>query len=425
MVRIKICATAPDMPILCAWTLERAPFGRMVLAALAAAALPVVAGAATPAQDAAQSGLASGVDFYRIFSAQDGNVFFSPYSISEALALLSLGAGGRTQTEILHTLHWNRSPDRLAAAFGAQDTEVEGAARDTMTLSVANGIWYQRGQEPRRTFLEEAQAAFHAEVRVADFAADLPVSQHMINYWVEKKTGGRIPILVPPGTLTPRTRLVLANAIYFKGRWAAPFEKGRTAPKPFYTADGQSVMTPMMWQEAHFKVASADGCDLLELPYAGGALSMVIALPKTRDGLPALEQGLTAAGLSQWFSLLDGAGRHQTLVALPRFKMNFSVELTKALAQLGMVTAFVDREADFSQINGRRDLYVSAALHKAFVDVNEEGTEAAAATGLALHSLAVERAQAFTVDHPFLFVIRCGPTGSVLFLGRVGDPRSS
>ncbi len=390
--------------------------------ALAASA---ASGAGDPAREAAEAGESSGVDFYRIFSAQDGNFVFSPYSISEALALLSLGAGGRTQAEILHTLHWSRPPERLGAAFAAQDAEVEGAARDDLTLSVANGIWYQRGQPPRASFSEAAQAAFHAELRVADFAADLPVAQHMINYWVEKKTAGRIPLLVPPGALTPRTRLVLANAIYFKGRWAAPFEKERTAPKPFYTADGQSVPTPMMWREAHCRTASADGCDLLELPYAGGALSMVIVLPKTRDGLPALEMALTADGLSRWLGLLDAAGARQTDVTLPRFKMNFSVELTKALAQLGMVTAFVERQADFSPINGHRDLYVSAAFHKAFIEVNEEGTEAAAATGFALQSFAVERAQAFTADHPFLFAIRCGSTGSVLFLGRVGDPRSS
>jgi serpin B len=403
-------------------------FGRAALA-LTLGALPgaatVAAGEGLPARDAAESGEATGMDLYRIFSGQDGNVFFSPYSISEALALLSLGAGGRTQAEILRTLHWNRPADRLAAAFGAQDAGVEAAARDSVTLTVANGIWYQRGQAPRAPFTEAAQTAFHAEIRVADFAADLPVSQHMINYWVDRKTGGRIPLLVPPGALTPNTRLVLANAIYFKGRWAAPFAKERTAPKPFHTADGQSVLTPMMWRQGHCRSASADGCDLLELPYAGGALSMVIALPKTRDGLPALEQGLTAAGLSGWLGLLDAAGARQTDVTLPRFTMNFSVELTKALAQLGMVTAFVDREADFSPINGRRDLYVSAAFHKAFVDVNEEGTEAAAATGFGLHSLAVERAQAFNADHPFLFLIRCGSTGSVLFLGRVSDPRSS
>ncbi len=403
-------------------------FGSAALA-FALAGWPVAAsaegGAAGPAREAAETGESSGVDLFRIFSAQDGNFVFSPYSISEALALLSLGAGGRTQAEILHTLHWNRPPDRLGAAFAAQDAGVEGAARDLLTLSVANGIWYQRGQPPRASFSEAAQVSFHAEIRVADFAADLPVSQHMINYWVAKKTDGRIPLLVPPGALTPQTRLVLANAIYFKGRWADPFEKGRTAPKPFYTADGQSVLTPMMWREAHSKTAGADGCDLLELPYAGGALSMVIILPKTRDGLPALEQGLTAAGLSGWLGLLDAAGARQTDVTLPRFTMNFSVELTKALAQLGMVTAFVDRQADFSPINGRRDLYVSAAFHKAFVDVNEEGTEAAAATGFGLRSLAVERAQTFSADHPFLFLIRCGSTGSVLFLGRVSDPRSS
>lgn len=395
-----------------------------IVLALAVATAPGASAAEGPARDAARSGAALGVDLYRILATQEGNVFFSPYSIAEALALLSSGAGGKTQQELLRTLHWTQAPDQMAAAFGAQDLELDHANQAGEILNVANGLWYQRGQPPRAAFLKTAQLDYRADVRIADFSADLPVSSHMINYWVERKTGGKITNLLPPGVLTPFTRLVLANAIYFKGRWQSPFKEARTTPKPFYTPRGGTVPVPTMAQAAHFKSAGADGCDLLELPYAGGGLSMVIVLPKARDGLPALEQGLSAARLSRWLDSLDGAAAAELAVALPRFKMTYSAELTKPLGQLGMVSAFSEHEADLSLIDGRRDLSVSAVLHKAFVDVNEEGTEAAAATGIAVATFSVERSRDFLVDHPFLFLIRDTATGGLLFLGRVADPRS-
>ncbi len=399
--------------------------GAIALALLAAFAGPRGA-AGAEARDAAQSGEAFGIDLYRLLSARDGNVFFSPYSISEALALLSSGADGKTRREVLDTLHWNGAPREMAGAFGAQDLQLDRAAKDGAVLSVANGVWYQRGREPLAAFLQTARQEYRGDVRVADFAADLPVSRNMINYWVRQNTGGKISELLPMGVLTIRTRLVLANAIYFKGRWERPFDASRTRPGPFFAASGQSAMAPMMTRKARFRTAGADGCDLLELPYAGGELSMVILLPQARDGLPALEQRLSAAALSQWLATLDQAGRGELDVTLPRFRTNYSADLTTPLAQLGMKAAFAEGIADFSGIDGRRDLYVSAVVHKAFVDVNEEGTEAAAATGVVMFpTLAVQVSRRFTVDHPFLFLIRDSATGSILFLGRIVDPRAT
>jgi serpin B len=394
--------------------------------ALTLAGAPRAAPAAEgPAREAAESGQALGIDLYRIFSSEDGNFFFSPYSISESLALLGTGAAGKTQAEILRTLHWTGPAEQMAGAFGDQDQQIVHASRDGLTLSVANSLWYQRGQPPRAAFLERAQSDFHVDVRVSDFAADLPVAQHMINYWVEKKTEGRISNLVPPGTLTPRTRMVLANAIYFKGLWASPFKAEETAEKPFYTADGRSVLTATMRQEASFKVAEADGCVLIELPYVGSELAMVIVLPQARDGLPSLELGLMGPTFARWMAAVDAADKVKTELLLPRFKMTYSTELTKALARLGMVTAFVERQADFSAIDGKHDLWVSGALHKAYVEVSEEGTEAAAATGFGMKSLAVVRPRLINVDHPFLFAIRDTASGTVLFLGRIVEPRGS
>jgi serpin B len=397
----------------------------IVLALVSALAGTRGADAAEPsARDAAHAGAALGVDLYRLFSTQDGNVLFSPYSISEALALLSAGTDGKTRQEVLNILHWTRPADQMSKAFGAQDLQLDGASKDGAILSVADSIWYQRGHEPRAAFLKEARQEYRAEVRIADFSADIPVSQRMINSWVERNTGGKILGLLPPGALTPRTRLVLANAIYFKGRWERPFDEHATVPKPFFTTAGRSVMTPMMAQTAQFRTWGTDACDLLELPYAGKKLSMVILLPRAGDGLPALEQRLNSTALSQWLASLDLAGREELAVTLPRFGMTYTAELNKALSQLGMVAAFNPYEADLSRINGGRDLFVSTFLHKAFVDVNEEGTEAAAATGAVVTKLAIMVPRKFPVDHPFLFLIRDTSTGILLFLGRIVDPRT-
>ncbi|HXQ82039.1 MAG TPA: serpin family protein [Opitutaceae bacterium] len=398
--------------------------GAIALALVAALAGPRAGAAQPPAADAAHAGAALGADLYRLFAAREGNIVFSPYSISEALALLSAGAGGKTRQELLDTLHWTLPSDQMAAAFGAQDRQLAGAAGDGAVLSVANGLWYQRGHEPLAAFLQAARQSYGAEVRIADFSADLPVSRHMINTWVERKTGGKITDLLPADALTPRTRLVLANAVYFKGRWERPFDAQRTVPAAFFTAAGESVMAPTMARTAQFRTRRADGCDLLDLPYAGGRLSMVIVLPEARDGLPALEEHLSAAGLSLWLESLDQAAPAELGVTLPRFKMAFAAELTKALSRLGLATAFVPGAADFSPINGRNDLYVSNVLHKAFIDVNEEGTEAAAATGVVVVKSAAVLPRKFLVDHPFLFLIRDASTGSLLFLGRIVDPRT-
>ena len=379
---------------------------------------------ATPAADAAHAGAAFGVDLYRLFAAREGNIFFSPYSISEALALLSAGAGGKTRQELLDTLHWTLPSDQMAAAFGAQDRQLAGAAGDGAVLSVANGLWYQRGHEPLAAFLQAARQSYGAEVRIADFSADLPVSRHMINTGSGKEdrredhrfAAGRRPDAAHSSGAGQRSLLqgLLAER---------PFDAQRTAPRRSSPRPGESVGRFHDGPDRAIQDASADGCDLLELPYAGGELSMVILLPRTRDGLPDLEQHLSAAGLSLWLAALDKAAPAELEVALPRFKMSYSAELTGPLQRLGMATPFAEGIADFSGINGRRDLYVSAVVHRAFVDVNEEGTEAAAATGIVVTSLAVQVARYFTVDHPFLFLIRDASTGSILFLGRIVDPQ--
>jgi serpin B len=402
-------------------------FFRTCAAALALAAGPAARRAAADAefesQQAAKAGTALGVDLYHSLASGDGNVVYSPYSISEMLALLSAGAAGKTRDELLGALHWVQPTGSLAGAFREQDDLLGRAAVDGAILNVANGLWYQDGNPPNRVFLATARDDFRSEVRGVDFLTSAPVVRLEINAWVDSKTAGKITNLIPESALGPRTRLALANAVYFKGKWEHPFKADRTAPGPFFVAPGRSVMTPQMSETDGFKVASGPACELLELPYLG-RLSMVILLPDARDGLPALEQGLSASSLATWLASLDSSRPQHTHVTLPKFRIEYSVGLVDALRRAGVVEAFDPLGADFSGISGKpHDLHVSAVLHKAFVDVNEEGTEAAAATTVVMQSFAVEMSREFRVDHPFLFLIRDNTTGSLLFLGRVADPR--
>lgn len=406
----------------CKGTLSTVP--SLAMAATLAAPFTMVAQDGEGRQ-AAQAGEALGVGLYRSLASSEGNIVFSPYSISEMLALLSEGAGGKTKQELLQSLHWEQPPDRMAPAFEAQDRQLGRTDHGDGELLVSNGLWFQRGGEPRQEFLSVAQVAYGAEIRGADFVANGPAALDEINSWVSLKTRGKIAELFPPGSLNSATRIALVNAVYFKGKWEHPFDARRTASRPFFISPGSSVMVAQMNETQALKAVSIDGSDILELPYLGGGLSMVILLPNSNDGLPALERSLGAnpSSLLEWLASLDFAKEESIRVELPRFKMTYSVELTQALRQSGVTSAFDPQVADFSQIDGARDLHVSTVRHKAFIDVNEEGTEAAAATSAGMSALGIRRVREFTADHPFLFLIRDNAAGSLLFLGRVLDPR--
>jgi serpin B len=409
-------------------------FGRLQIGLsqclLAYALIAIIFPPAALAQDneslqASRAVEALGMDLYRSFAPNGGNIVFSPYSISETLGLLSEGADGKTRKELVQALHWNQPPESLAGAFKAQDRQLDLSGQGEITLLVANGLWYQGGGEPRHAFIQSAQEAYGAEVRNADFIGNASAVEREINSWVELKTRGKITDLLPAGALGAATRLALVNAVYFKGKWEHPFEANRTASRQFFLLPGSSVMVPQMNETAELKVVSIPGADILELPYQGGALSMVLLLPGATDGLPSLEQSMTRnpASLLEWLASLDFSNRESVRVSLPRFKMTYEVDLTGALRQVGVSAAFDPHGADFSAIDGMRDLHVSTVLHKAFIDVSEMGTEAAAATFGGMATLGIRRSHEFNADHPFLFLIRDNTSGSVLFLGRVVDPR--
>jgi serpin B len=362
-------------------------------------------------------------DLYAHLAGEKGNLFFSPYSISTALAMTYAGAREQTATEMAQTLHFPLNQQELHPAFARLLKEMDGKNKNRpFEMHVANALWGQKGYGFLKEFLEVTKANYGAGLREVDFVKDADSARLTINRWVEEQTNDKVKDLIGPRILDADTRLVLTNAIYYKAPWQTPFSEGRTQSEQFQVAADQKVMTPTMHLASDFKYLDGGNFQMLDMPYKGHDQSMVVLLPKKADSLAELEKTLTAQNLESW--LTKGRER-QVEVALPKFKFTQAFELNKKLAAMGMPLAFSDK-ADFSGIDGRKDLYISNVIHKAFVDVHEKGTEAAAATavGIAKLSAPPQPAVKFQADHPFVFVIRDNGTGSILFLGRVVNPQA-
>ena len=376
---------------------------------------------------AAQGNNAFGLELYAKLKGdenverQDGNLFFSPYSISTALAMTYAGARGETEKQMAETLHFSLGQERLHAALGALEDRLNaGGKRRTYQLAVANALWGQKGYGFREEFLTLVKDSYGAGLRQVDFAGETEKTRSTINKWVQKQTKDKIKDLIRPGVLDALTRLVLTNAIYFKGDWASKFKEENTRDAPFYVSKKQTQEVPMMYQKGRFNYVEEEEVLILELPYKGEDLSMVVLLPKKVDGLAELEESLTAKQLEEWLGKLH---RCEVAVYVPKFKMTSEFSLAKMLAGMGMGDAFSLPPADFSGMTGKKDLFISHVLHKAFVEVNEEGTEAAAATAVVMELEAAMPVPVFRADHPFVFIIRDNRTGGILFMGRVMNPQ--
>ncbi len=360
------------------------------------------------------------LDIYAKLKEQEGNLFFSPFSISTALAMTYAGARGETAQQMERVLHFELEQERLHGAFKAQVEDLNARQeRGSYQLSVASSLWGQKGYGFLDEFLKLTRENYGAGLRQVDFETDLEGARQRINGWVEGETRGKIKDLIPRGLLNELTRLVLTNAIYFKARWACTFDEEATREKPFTLLDGKKVNVPMMRQTDRFGYGEYAELKVLELPYVRHELSMVVMLPAAVDGLPKLEKALDIQDLNGWLKELRST---RVEVEMPRFRITSKFSLGGALQSMGMTDAFSPRRADLSGMNGRRDLFIQAALHKAYVDVDEQGTEAAAATGIVAGITAappVQRPKQFHADHPFLFLIRDNRSGTILFLGRV------
>ena len=389
--------------------------------ALAAALVPCLASGAPP--EVVSGNTAFAFDLYAQMRAQAGNLFFSPYSISTALAMTYGGARGDTAAQMSKALHFEVSATELPPAFAALQAGLNDIqAKGKVKLAVANSLWPQKGYDFLPTYLELCKTSYGVNITPVDFAGATESARKAINQWVEDKTNQKITELFKPGVLDSLTRLVLVNAIYFKGDWASQFDKARTRVEPFSVSGDKKVDASMMnAQKKKYRYAETPDLQVVELPYAGNDLSMVILLPRAVDGLPALERLLDAARFGEWTKSLRPC---EVVLTLPKFKATSEFSLNQTLSPLGMTDAFSGK-ADFSGMNGRKDLYISAVVHKAFVDVNEEGTEAAAATGVVISRKSMSIPQkpvVFRADHPFLFFIRENKSGGILFMGRIVNP---
>lgn len=412
-----------------------ASFVILILAATVISVLPQTprSFASSPGTSAVvDANTAFAIDLYQQLKTQPGNLFFSPYSISSALAMTYAGARGQTESEMAKVLHFDPGQTNVHSDFRVLTDRINNLQRiNRIKLLTANSLWYQHDYRFTDTFMNLVQRDYHAEVRPVDFAKAPDAAVNDINSWVDQKTDGKIQNVVQG--LDPSTRLVLCNAIYFKGKWEIQFDPGKTKPAPFYVSSNETVTVPMMSIEDSFKTVQIDdpSLGLLELPYVGNDLSMVILLPGNVTGamgeisgmkptsLSDLEGKLTPENLRSWLAALDRAPWEREPVSIPRFTTAQSFNLTDTLKSMGMPSAFGDT-ADFSGMDGGTNLYISDVFHKAYVEVNEEGTEAAAATTVSVVQAA--DAFSFTADHPFIFLIRDKGSGTILFLGRIVDP---
>lgn len=366
------------------------------------------------------------IDLYSRLSATGGTLFFSPISIETAMAMTYAGARGRTAQQMAKVLHLPADQESMHTDLGGFLRELNtGETTDPSVgfqLSVANAIWGQKGLGFRPAFVKLLKADYGAGLREVDFEADPEGARKTINHWVAEETRDKISNLIGSGALNPKTRLVLTDAIYFKGRWVSQFEKQATKNEPFHVAANRQELVPMMHRIGTYGYMEDDSLQVLKLRYVGNELSMIILLPRQIAGLADLEKTLSLEKLATWLSRLHD---RQVDVATPRFKITAQFELNSTLQAMGMSDAFGSK-ADFAGMTDKPDLAISKVIHKAFVDVNEEGSEAAAATGVTMRPLAIMRPTppvVFRADHPFVFLIRHERSGAILFMGRLAQPQ--
>lgn len=365
------------------------------------------------------------LDLYQELAGDSGeNLFLSPYSVSTALAMTYAGARGNTAAQMAQTLHFPFSAEEFHPAMGGVICQINDPAREGYTLNVANRLWGQQGYPFLPEFLGTVEDHYSAGLEELDFIGSPEPSRATINQWVEDQTNNKIQNLLPQGSITPDTRLVLTNAIYFLGDWKYQFDPKSTSDAPFFVSPQESITLPLMQRFAELRYGDYDGVQVVELPYQNEELSLVAFLPDDIGGLPAFEAALTPELLDTY---LDGLVTDGVSVWLPRFEMTSQFALGGTLSAMGMTDAFDPLAADFSGINGGRDLFISSVVHKAFIQLDEKGTEAAAATGVVVGVTSVDPdpIPEFRADHPFCFLIRDNLTESILFLGRVVAPEAS
>jgi len=397
------------------------------------AAAPPLPHARTPPQGP-QSFAADNNEFsvmlYGQLRQRPGNLFFSPFSIRTALGMTHAGARGETAMQMQKVLCISSSDEAPDAALAETVRRLNAAGGGEYTMAVANSLWGQRGAPLQPAFLDLITQCYSGTMNLVDFHRGAEAARVMMNQWVEDTTRQKIRELIPPGGVDADTRLVLVNAVYFKGIWVQQFAKAATRDALFHLEGGGTVQAPMMHQQQDVRYVHSSGYQAVDLSYRGVDVSLLVLLPDRKDGLRNLEETLSASMLRDCVAHMD---THEVELFLPRFKISWgTVDARDQLTALGMPLAFERFRADFSGINGREpphedSLFISAVFHKAIVEMNEEGTEAAAATAVMMPQPGCRpaippRVPLFRADHPFLFAIRDRKSGAILFLGRMADP---
>lgn len=352
-------------------------------------------------------------------NSQGNNVFFSPFSVSMALGMTYAGARGETERQMEKVMHFNLPQDDLHIAFSLLSERVNASEGKGYKLNIANALWGQKDYPFLNSFLDLANTHYGGGFNVVDFINNPEGSREVINRWVENKTNDKIKNLLQQRDITPLTRLVLTNAIYFKGDWAKKFNKDDTRAEDFYVNPDYAVSVSMMRQTGNFRYASVDGVQALEMPYIGKELSMVILLPQA--GNEKFSSLFTPDLLN---NILNTMAEQQVTVSFPKFKFQTRYGLADMLSEMGMPDAFDLPPADFSGMTGRMDLYITKVIHQAVIEVNEEGSEAAGATAVIMGTKSSPKIFEFKANRPFIFLIRHNTSGSILFLGRLTNPAS-
>lgn len=364
------------------------------------------------------------IDLYHQLAATQGNLFFSPFSVSESLAMTWAGARDETEEQMAKTLHFDLPENQIHPTFSAIDRAIahhghysEGAPHEGSHVTLVNALWGQQGYPFAAPFLDTLMQNYGAEARVVDFSGAPERERALINDWMAEHTGGRVEEVLSPGSITGATRLVLGNAVHFNAAWKTPFDPSNTRFARFTRRNGSTIDVPTMTATQNLNYGEGHDYAAVQLPYEDGELSMVLLLP-SQGALDTVEASLTTERLA---AILESLELRSVALTLPCFKIESSLDLHEPLARLGMPLAFTDA-ANFSGINGKGGLSLSTVVHQAFVDVDEAGTEAAAATTVGFTTTAAHLPAEIHFDRPYLFLIRDSTTGTILFLGRVDDP---
>ena len=360
------------------------------------------------------------INLYSQYKSEEGNIFFSPFSISTAMAMVYEGAEGKTAKEIKSVFGFPKYDNSRRNQYSNLLSEINKKDKE-YALNTANALWAEQDFQFLDEYITTVEEYYGGKTTNLDFKNEWEASRLIINNWVEDKTNDKIKDLLPEDVIDADTRLVLTNAIYFKAKWLIQFDTDKTSDENFRVNPDKSIKVPMMQRtdrKSIFNYTQNEDLQILEMPYAGEDLSMLILLPLD-DDIEALENSFTIEKLTEWKKSLR---RRKVNIYIPKFKFETKYFMKNTLSDLGMPTAFTN-SADFSGMTGTKDLAISKVIHQAFIEVNEEGTEAAATTGVTMMALSKKPpTPIFKADHPFIFIIQQKETGNILFMGRVNNP---